>query len=357
VVSVRPKSWPAVSASIQPTILTLAAFFLPMKAFAVSAGGQSIYLPYLALVPVVAIVLVPLTGIYLRYFGSSTLLVFGLTLLYFWQSGFDPTVFVFGAKIAVTLAMSALYIHLLRVDERAVMRYLYAGIAVSVAYMLYQAASSMVFNGGLPFTQIAALDIGRGIGARFGFVRVTGFTEEPSYIAVILVGAALMFNTFGRRSGESQKRRVAVIILGLLLCTSNNLFATLPLLALFSLFYYLRVPFLFFVAFYMANLFLAPQLLNLDESFFARFSSYSQFLNLPDTQWWFGIGFNRYSTLNAAQYVSPEGLPGLVVSSIASLWGGLLLEGGIVLRPSSAATSAEFAPKPGLRPGTPWWQF
>ena len=326
----RPRPWPLVSASLQPLILTLAAFFLPMKAFAVSAGGQSIYLPYLALLPVAAVCLVPLTGIYLRYFGGVTLLVFALSILYFWQSGYDPSVFVFGAKIAVTLAMSALYIHLLRTDERAVMRFLYAGIAVSIVYMLYQALSAILFGANLPLTSIGALDIGRGIGARFGLVRVTGFTEEPSYIAVILVGAALMFNTFAKRSGESQKRRIAVILIGLLLCTSNNLFATLPLLAVFSLFFLLRAPFLFFVVFYLANLFVAPQLLNLDESFYARFSSYSQFLNLPHTQWWFGIGFNRYSSLDIAQYVSPEGLPGLVVSSIASLWGGLLLEGGIV---------------------------
>jgi len=324
------RSWPARTLSIQPLVLTLAAFFLPMKALAMSAGGQSVYLPYLALLPLTAVAIRPLAGIFARFFGGATLTVLGLSVFYYWQSNFDAGVFVFAAKVVVTLAMASLYIHLLRQDERAVMRYLFAGIAISIVYMVYQGISALLFGANLPLTSITALDIGRGIGQRFGFVRVTGFTEEPSYIAVILVGSALMLYTYAKRSGESQRWRIAVIVAGLLLCTSNNLFATLPLLAVFSLFFYLRVPFLFFVVFYLGNLFVAPRLLNLDESFFARFSSYSQFMALPQSRWWFGIGFNRYATLETAQYISPEGLPGLVVSSIASLWGGILLEGGIV---------------------------
>jgi hypothetical protein len=146
----------------------------------------------------------------------------------------------------------------------------------------------------------------------------------------MLVGTGLMLRSYQLRSGVPQSNRYVVLLIGLLLCTSNNLIATIPLLVLFSLFYFLRAPFLFFPVFYALNLLVTPQVLNLDESFFARFSSYSQFLHLPPEDRWLGIGFDQYSTLQFPVYVSPEGLATLVVDSIASLWGGILLEGGII---------------------------
>jgi len=99
---------------------------------------------------------------------------------------------------------------------------------------------------------------------------------------------------------------------------------------LFSLFYYLRAPILFFIVFYILNFALTPIVLNIDESFFARFMSYAQFAALPTSEWWLGIGFGQYSTLPFPVFISPEGASTLVVDSIASLWGGVLLEGGIV---------------------------
>jgi hypothetical protein len=89
------------------------------------------------------------------------------------------------------------------------------------------------------------------------------------------------------------------------------------------------VPYLFFALFYAVNLALAPRMLNLDETFFARFSSYAQFLRLPESQWWLGIGFNQYSTLPTPVFLNAAGTPTFAVDSIASLWGGMLLEGGL----------------------------
>jgi hypothetical protein len=104
----------------------------------------------------------------------------------------------------------------------------------------------------------------------------------------------------------------------------------LPILLLFSFFYRLRAPFIFFIVFYLVSIAVTPVLLNVDETFFARFSSYAQFVQLPLPQWWLGIGFGQYASLPFPVFVSPEGLSTLVVDSIASLWGGVLLEGGIV---------------------------
>jgi hypothetical protein len=255
--------------------------------------------------------------------------IFSLSLFYYWQTGFHADVFVFDAKIGAMLAMSALYILSLRSDEKRLTDYLFAGIAVSVVYMIYQGVSLQLFGGGLPFTSIDFFEIGRGLGSRYGFVRTTGFTEEPSYIAVILVGSGLLFRSYQIRTGEVQTRRYWVILLGLMLCTSNSLFATVPLLLLFSLFYSIRAPFLFFVAFYALNLAIAPAVINIDETFFARFSSYEQFVRLPPWQWLTGTGFNQYSSLQFPVFVNEDGIATMVVDSIASLWGGVLLEGGI----------------------------
>jgi len=310
--------------------LWLCVFFIPMKALAIPIAGQSVYIPFVGLLVSGVFLVSPVARQFFRHFIAPMAAVAGLSVLYYWHTGFQADVFVFAAKIGVLFAMAALYIYLLRWDERKVMTFLYWGCAVSVVYMAYQAISLAAFGASLPFTSFEPLQIGRGLGARYGLVRTTGFTEEPSYVAVMLVGTGLMLRAFEKRSGESQRRRYWVLMLGLLFCTSNSLFAILPLLALFSLFYVLRAPFLFFVVFYAANLLVTPYVLNLDESFFARFSSYAQFMHLPATQWWFGIGFNQYATLPFPVFVSPEGFSTLVVDSIASLWGGVLLEGGIV---------------------------
>jgi hypothetical protein len=318
-------------ATLYRVLIAISVFFIPMKALAITVAGQSVYIPYIGLAIASIFLARQLFEIFLRWFAKPMAVVWTLTLFYYWQTGFQANVFVFGVKIFITFAMAAVYVILLRENERPVIKALYAGAVVSVFYMLYQGISLDLFGSSLPFTAIDAFQIGRGLGSRYGFVRTTGFTEEPSYIAVMMVGIALIVYSFGKRSGESQTGRFWVLGLGLLLCTSNSLIATIPLLAIFTLFSFLRAPFAFFVCFYLVNLFIAPYVVNLDETFFARFSSYQQFLSLPSARWWFGIGFNQYATtFQFPTFYSPEGVSTLVVDSIASLWGGVLLEGGIV---------------------------
>jgi len=311
-------------------LLCLCVFFIPMKALALQVGGQSVYVPFLGLGLASIFLLSPIGTTFRRNFAAPMTCIAALSLFYYWQTGYKPEVFIFGLKVAVLFGLAALYVILLRIDERKVMSFLFWGAAISIVYMVYQAISLEFFGASLPFTSVEGLQIGRGLGVRYGMVRTTGFTEEPSYAAVMLVGTALMLRSYQIRSGESQRRRYFVLLAGLLLCTSNSLFATLPLLGVFSLFYFFRAPFLFFLLFYVFNLVVTPIVLNIDETFFARFTSYAQFLHLPVSQWWFGIGFNQYSTLPVPIFITPDGIPTLVVDSIASLWGGVLLEGGIV---------------------------
>lgn len=301
-----------------------------MKALAIPLAGQSIYVPFIGLLISGIYLLSPIGKLFFKHFTGPLTAVLGLCLIYYVLTGYHADVFVFGAKILTLFAMAALYLYLLQLNEGQVMKYLYWGAVVSIVYMVYQALSVTFFGSGLPLTSVSELQIGRGLGSRYGLVRTTGFTEEPSYIAVMLVGTGLMLRSYEKRSQSSQRSRYFVLLVGLLLCTSNSLLATLPLLILFSFFYYFRAPFLFFIVFYLANLAIAPLVLNIDESFFARFASYAQFLGLPASRWWLGIGFGQYSSLPYPVFISPEGLSTFVVDSIASLWGGVLLEGGIV---------------------------
>ena len=315
---------------IYPIALFLGLFFLPMKAFHFSVGDLSVYPSYLTILILAAVNFKVLSESYLTFFRTPTLVLLGFAALDYVRTGFDFSVFLFVFKIVIALLMAAAYLRMLDHDEQKAMKYLKWGIGVTVAYMIYQFLSTTFFGYSLPLTTIAPFEIGRGLSSRFGLNRVTGFTEEPSYIAVMLIGSFFLIHSYERRSGISQKRIKLLMVIGMLLCSSDNLFATLPLLLLFSLLSRYRLTWLFFVLFYTANLVIYPRVLNLDESFFARFSSYSLFAAEPFTTQLLGIGFNQYNKLNVIQYVSPEGLPGLVVDSLGSLWGGLLLEGGIV---------------------------
>lgn len=127
------------------------------------------------------------------------------------------------------------------------------------------------------------------------------------------------------------KRAKIFMMIGLVLCTSNNLFATIPLLLLFGLFYRWKIPWMFFLVFYAANLIIFSYLMNLDASFFARFSSYNIFITLPLEQKIFGIGLNQAAAeLGLVRFVNENGLEGDLYDPLSSLWGGLLVEGGIL---------------------------
>jgi hypothetical protein len=114
------------------------------------------------------------------------------------------------------------------------------------------------------------------------------------------------------------------------------------LLVLFALFYRLRITWLFFVAFYIMNLLVAPGVVWLGETFFTRFIAYRIFADAPTAVQLIGVGFNRYHTLQGESYgpfayMPPPVMPGFVASrtdeitaNLYSMWGGLLIEGGLV---------------------------
>lgn len=331
IAAAQPRKFEIVSVQLLSLVAAASVFLIPMKALSINIGGNSLYFPYFAALIFLALSAKPLLDCMWQEFRTPALIVIGLSIFHFAFTGFHWTVFVFPAKILLTLLVAALYVILLRTDEEAQIRLVFWGALLSIAYMVYQAISTLAFGGHLPLTTIPSLEIGRGISSRFGFPRMTGFTEEPSYIAVVLLGILFILISYARRTGLSQRKRIQWIAFGLLLCTSNSLFATLPLVLIFALFAFFRVPFLFFVAFYLANFLVMPYLINWDESFFARLQSYRQFLGLDPFHMLFGIGFNQYaSAVEAPQFISPEGIPLLTVSSIASLWGGVLFEGGLV---------------------------
>ncbi len=309
----------------------LAMFFMPMKAFHLSPANFSVYLPYLAIVVCLLFSGRKLTEIYAEHFAGPTAVLFGFCVFHFFKTGMQLNVFVTFFKLIITLLMATVYLRLLQEDERKAMRMMLAGIYASLMFMVYQAISFVFFNITLPFTTTNFLEIGRGISERNGIIRVTGFTEEPSFIAVMLISCLFLFHSYQSRSGESMKRVKIYIVLGLLLCTSNNLFATIPLLLLFALFYKRKKVWMFFLVFYAANLIFFSSLMNIDASFFARFSSYNIFISLPLDQKIFGIGFNQAATeLGLVRFVSDIGLEGDLYDPLSSLWGGLLVEGGIL---------------------------
>ena len=320
----------ALTVPVYAFVFFLGLFFLPMKAFHFSLGDLAVYPSYLVILALAAVNFKAFIETYLTFFRTPTLVLLGFATLDYLRTGFDFSVFLFVFKIIIALMMAASYLRLLHHDEYKTMRFLTWGISVSVAFMTYQFLSMTLFSSSLPFTSISQFEIGRGLSTRFGVNRVTGFTEEPSYIAVMLIGSFFLLHSYEQRSGASQKWIKLTTVLGMLLCTSDNLLATLPLLLIFSLLYRLRLTWLFFVLFYVANLAIYPRIINLDSSFFARFSSYSIFAAEPFTNQLLGIGFNQYNKLNVIQYITPLGVPDLIVDSLGSLWGGLLLEGGIV---------------------------
>jgi hypothetical protein len=136
-----------------------------MKAFAIPFAGQSIYIPFVGMLISGIYLLTPVGKLFLQHFVAPMTVVGVLSLFYYWRTGYDPSVFIFGVKIVALFAMSALYLYLIQKDEGLVMKYLAYGATISVAYMMYQAVSVLFFGSGLPFTSVAELQIGRGLGS------------------------------------------------------------------------------------------------------------------------------------------------------------------------------------------------
>lgn len=207
---------------------------------------------------------------------------------------------------------------------------LLAGSMLTVTYMAYQWVSSVVFGFALPFTTSAQLQIGLGLSSRYGLTRVTGFTEEPSFAATMLVGATLINLAYGYRVANRQFVMIPPIVgaLGLAMATSNNLFATTIIIAAFWPLIRNRRVVLLFVTYYIAAVIVTPFVLLRDTTFFARFSAYEIFRISGPVEQLFGHGvgsYPQYFEANGVQYLGQD------VASLASIWGGWLFEGGVVL--------------------------
>lgn len=311
-------------------LAVLAGATVPLKAARLDVAGLSLYATYL----IVAVVAVRywrsvLTNVRDWFLGPICVVLAFAAWAVVQGAGLTGPIVTSG-KIVVALGVAAAFAVLLVRAERWVYRGLLAGVLLSVAYMAYQWISSVFFGFALPFTTSAPLSIGLGLSRRYGFARVTGFTEEPSFIATILVGATLLNVAYAIRTTRPNFLKVSVLAgaFGLAMCTSNNLFATLLIVAAFWPFIRRRRIALMLGVYYFAVLVVTPFVLLRDTTFYARFSAYDIFLGSDPIHQVVGRGIGSYPNFFAIHQVQFDGQD---VASLASIWGGWLFEGGIVL--------------------------
>ena len=240
----------------------------------------------------------------------------------------DPTITL--GKVAVAFGVTAVFGVLTVRAQDWLYRGLLAGVLLSVAYMGYQYVSSVFFGFGLPFTTSSRWSIGLGLSSRYGLPRVTGFTEEPSFIATLLVGATLLNVAYAYRRSKPTFLKVSVLAggVGLAMCTSNNLFATAIIIAAFWPFVRNRRIVVLFGTYYAIALVITPVVLYRDVTFFARFSAYDIFLRSGPLDQLLGRGLGSYGHYFMINQVTFDGQD---VASLASIWGAWLFEGGLVL--------------------------
>jgi hypothetical protein len=307
-----------------------AGFLIPLKAARFDVAGLSLYFSYI----VAAVVFVRyhrrVLGTFTTWFMLPMLV---LALFAGWGIARNAGLvgpFITIAKLTIALVTTSTFVVLLTRVEGAVYRGLFAGVATSVAYMVYQLISSLAFGFGLPFTTSARWQIGLGLSRRYGLVRVTGFTEEPSFIATMLVGSVLLLTAFASRHGFTSWWRMSTMIgaIGLALCTSNNMFATIAIiLGSWILIHRGRVT-LVLASYYVAAILVTPYVLNRDITYYSRFSPYDIFLRSSPIDQIAGRGLGSYPAYFAREQVSFNGVD---VASLASVWGGFLFDGGVLL--------------------------
>lgn len=321
------------SAPTQPSIAVLAfatGLLVPLKAARIDVGGLSLYFSYGAAVLVTLLYARQVVFAFKRWFAVpfAVLTLFALLAVLRGAGLAGPSVTL--VKFLVAFGTAATFVPLLRHAERPLYNGLFAGVVMSVSYMVYQWISSVFFGFSLPFTSSAVLKIGLGLSQRYGLARVTGFTEEPSFIATLLVGSILLLYAHARRTVRPTLRLATIVVggLGLALCTSNNLFATSLILAsTWPLVRRRRIAAVLGV-YYLAALVVTPLVLLRDTTYFARFSAYSIFLRADLLSQLVGRGLGAYPTYFREHPVIFKGQP---VESLASVWGGFLFEGGALL--------------------------
>lgn len=314
-----------------PALLALlCGFTVPLKVARLDIGGLSVYATFI----VAAIVAVrywrPVVELAIDWFRVPIFVLAGFALAGV-ARGVGPVQPVITiAKLSVALVVAAVFGVLLIRSSRWVYRGLFGGLAVTVVYMAYQMVSSTFFGFGLPFTTNARLQIGRGLSQRYGLRRVTGFTEEPSFVATMLVGLTLLLVAYAIREGRPKMLAGSVLLggLGLAMSTSNNFLGTTIIVASFWPLIRRRRIVLLMSVYYFAALLVTPFVLMRGLTYFARFSAYDIFLKSGPLDQTIGRGVGSYPEFFES---NPVRFQNVDIDSLASLWGGLLFEGGVVL--------------------------
>jgi hypothetical protein len=308
----------------------LSGFLIPFKAFRFDVAGLSLYAVFLVAAPTFLIRPTAVVRAFQKHFGKPLAVLFPFAVLTILRGLPVKDPVVTGMKLVVGFFIAAVFVVLLKTSEKSVYRGLFWGVAVNVLYMTYQYVSSVFFGFRFPYTSIAQLKVGFGLSQRYGLARVTGFSEEPSFIATLLVGSVLLLYAYAKRTGQVRFGRWALLLglLGLCMSTSNNLFATIAIVGAGWPLVRRRTPYPILIVYYGVVLVATPILLNRDLTYYARFSSYDIFLRSSGLQKVFGHGVGSYIGYFREHQVNYQGIE---VASLASLWGSFLFEGGIVL--------------------------
>ena len=324
----------AVAARFRPSpplvLAFLAGVTIPLKAARLDVLGLSLYATYVVAAVVGIRFWREMVGNAVAWFSLPFVVVATFAS---WAvvrgAGLTDPVITLG-KISVAFGVAAVFGVLRARAQDWLYRGLLGGVMLTVAYMAYQLVSSLFFGFALPFTTSSRWSIGLGLSSRYGIPRVTGFTEEPSFVATMLVGATLLNIAFAFRRSKPLFLKVAVLAgaAGLAMSTSNNLFATALIVGAFWPFIRNRRVMLLFATYYVTALLVTPLVLYRDVTYFARFSAYDIFLrsNVVDQLVGRGAGaYGRYFETFQVQFQNQD------VASLASIWGAWLFEGGLVL--------------------------
>ena len=319
-----------VSSSATQVLAWATGFFIPIKAARLDVAGLSLYLPYLAAVAVALVAPSGVQGVIRSRLAAPIIVV---TVFAVWgvvRTGDPVGPAVTFAKLLITFVATGAFVVLLRRHERHLYLGLLSGVAVSVVYAGYQWLSGRFFDFGLPFTSIAALKVGIGLSSRYGLTRATGLTEEPSFFATLLVGSTLLLVAYASRAKQPGilKASVALGVLGLFVTTSNNLFATILILAAAWPFIRRRRIAVILAAYYLIAIVLTPFVLNRDVTYYSRFFAYAVFRKSTVITQVLGHGVGAYPSFFRMFHPRFQGQD---VASLASVWGGFLFEGGVVL--------------------------
>jgi hypothetical protein len=314
-----------------PVLLAIAVgLTVPLKAARLDVAGLSLYATFVIAAVAAVRYWRAVTRFAVSWFSApvAVLAFFAMWAVLRGAGPLDPSVTV--GKVVVACVVAAVFGVLTLRAQDGLYRGLLFGILLTVAYMGYQLVSARFFAFGLPFTSSARWSIGLGLSSRYGLTRVTGFTEEPSFVATMLVGATLLNVAYAHRRSKPLFLKVSVLAgaLGLAMSTSNNLFATTLILAAFWPFVRNRRVMLLLSTYYLVALVVTPIVLFRDVTYYSRFSAYDIFLRSGPVDQLFGRGTGAYSSyfeLNQVQFGGQD------VASLASIWGAWLFEGGLVL--------------------------